>query len=531
MSLEQDFQNWKKTKPITTKPISKNFWQKLTEVPQTATSALGKRAETVISDVQGTQKIAEEAGGTPLSYGLSGARTAGRIAGQVAGGAGDIIGSAISPFLPEEVKSTIGDFATKINTGIDTSLDSIAGMTPELKQEIKIGLEDVFNTATLLGGAKVEPKVIAGAEKGLNVIKKEVGSLAGDITDVGKLGIEEGTNIFEKIAKKPIPKQVESALKEIDTNTFDKYAQSAIKASESYKNPTPLEIAGQSAKNALDDLNNKISEIGKNKQSITSKIAQQEKSFGNVFNAKELVDNSINSIKKNVNNLGLSVYKDGTIAQTSGKVSKIPMNSKDIASLNEVMTILKRTQENPSFVNIDNAIDAMQEVLYKRKSVGAEPINKSLEGLIKSEVGKLNNSLKEYSKGSTYQNYADLSNNYSRLLKLRNELNTKLGKGGERGGSLMKRVFSPSDANTKLLFDEIKKETGIDLVNEATMAKYTMEVAGDARQASLLEELKLPKSSGDVISKSLDYLWNKMTKNFNTPEKILERARKKTKNQ
>jgi hypothetical protein len=123
--------------------------------------------------------------------------------------------------------------------------------------------------------------------------------------------------------------------------------------------------------------------------------------------------------------------------------------------------------------------------------------------------------------------YAKLNDEYSRLIDIRNELNSKLGADGEKGGALMKRVFSPSDANTKELFASVKNETGIDLTNEATLARYVMDVMGDARQKSMLKQLDLlntsPTPTG-LLGKAIDYI----VSHFNTPEAVLKRARTKT---
>ena len=53
----------------------------------------------------------------------------------------------------------------------------------------------------------------------------------------------------------------------------------------------------------------------------------------------------------------------------------------------------------------------------------------------------------------------------------------------------MKRVFSPTSGNTRPMFEQIKVETGIDLVKEATLAKFAMESVGDFKQRSLLENI------------------------------------------
>jgi hypothetical protein len=107
--------------------------------------------------------------------------------------------------------------------------------------------------------------------------------------------------------------------------------------------------------------------------------------------------------------------------------------------------------------------------------------------VVRRELGKLNDALKS----QLPKSYRDLNERYADLVGTRNELNLKLGAESEKGGALMKRVFSPSDANTKKLFAKVHEVTGIDLVHEATLAKYVMELLGDARQKSLLEQLNL----------------------------------------
>jgi hypothetical protein len=88
-------------------------------------------------------------------------------------------------------------------------------------------------------------------------------------------------------------------------------------------------------------------------------------------------------------------------------------------------------------------------------------------------------------------------------------------------------VFSPSDANTKALFAAVHKLTGIDLVNEATLARYLMDISGDARQKSMLDQLNLLRtdpSPNGILGKAVEYA----VEHFNTPEEIIRRARERT---
>lgn len=130
-------------------------------------------------------------------------------------------------------------------------------------------------------------------------------------------------------------------------------------------------------------------------------------------------------------------------------------------------------------------------MLYKKKSNLAVPINGKIEGIVKNITGELNSKLRSVG-GDLYKKS---NQRLSGMMDARDLLNKALGRDANKGGSLMKRVFSPTDGGTKELFNTIKKITGIDLNEEATLAKFAMENAGDARQANLLEQLELLKGA------------------------------------
>ena len=146
---------------------------------------LYKRGENILADIKNTPNIAEQAGGGTGAKILSGLSTAGHIAGEVAGGVGDIIGSVFSPLIPEEVKSKVGDVATHVNTQID----AIPGMTPEIKK----GIADVFNTLTLKGGADAEAPVKAGVEKATTVAK--------DLTKIPEGALPQAEQVVKNVSK------------------------------------------------------------------------------------------------------------------------------------------------------------------------------------------------------------------------------------------------------------------------------------------------------------------------------------------
>lgn len=133
-------------------------------------------SQNVMSDIQNTpQGNNTTLGGLGKSV-LGDLSTAGHIAGDIAGTAGGLIGSFISPLLPDGVKSKIGD-VTKF---VGDRINSIPGMTPEIAKS----LGDVFNTLTLAGGNAAEPIAKEVAGQGISKVA-EVGTQTLDTASNG----------------------------------------------------------------------------------------------------------------------------------------------------------------------------------------------------------------------------------------------------------------------------------------------------------------------------------------------------------
>ena len=133
---------------------------KAPEVTSNLKNTFEQGGKNIVSGISNVPNEAQKAGGGPLATGLAAAAGAGHVAGDIAGTAGGILGSVISPFLPDSVKGAIGD-ASKF---IADKVNAIPGMTPEIAKS----LGDVFNSASLLGGAKAEPVVAEATPKVLD---------------------------------------------------------------------------------------------------------------------------------------------------------------------------------------------------------------------------------------------------------------------------------------------------------------------------------------------------------------------------
>jgi hypothetical protein len=141
------------------------------------------RGQEALDFIENQPKLAEQAGNSNLAKIASYGATAGNLAGTVARGVGDIFGAIISPFIPKEAQQVIGNAAQ----GINEKIDQIPGMTPEIKKHI----ENVFDTVTLLGGAKGEP-----------VAKDAISTGTKNVVKAGQGVIDDGVVTGKKVASK-----------------------------------------------------------------------------------------------------------------------------------------------------------------------------------------------------------------------------------------------------------------------------------------------------------------------------------------
>jgi len=109
-----------------------------------------------------------------------------------------------------------------------------------------------------------------------------------------------------------------------------------------------------------------------------------------------------------------------------------------------------------------------------------------LKGLIGETRGALNENIKLAS-----PELAEALERFSKLKDLEAFLGSEAGKDLSRGELLLKRVFS-ADKGTDVveLLEQIKRETGIDLVNDAVLARFAMEQFAPDQISLLAQDLQ-----------------------------------------
>ena len=457
-----------------------------------------KRGQDVVNAV--------EAGATGKQNLLS---TGLQTAGAFAGGALDIVNEGVSSVLKQTgLDKPVGQFVSSVS---ETSpIQSAVSFYQSLSPEKQKNLDSIFNIASVLAGGKLSPRL---TPKGtLSSIKKSiVGTTPPDGGGGGGGGIKGATQgVVTKIQDKitPITEGTTTVLKKNPVEKLDRYLRQAKEAVADYSKPTPLELAGNQAQSALKSIQAQLNATGELKSSVT-------KSIGNTIDASDVIKTGLNDLRDSLNRFGVSlkVGADGEIGFVRMAGREVSLPATDLRIAKEFVKKLSSLKSG-GFQRVDDTIDYLQKFLYQQESAGklTIPVDKQISAALKSTLGKMNSGLKEKAGARGYKDYAKLNEQYARQTSIRNKLNKSLGIEGNKGAALMKQLFSPTGTAPRKLFMEVEDLTGIDLVTEATLAKFVMENIGDARQASLLEEVirgRTLKPTG-LIGKAAERVINKL---------------------
>jgi len=435
------------------------------------------------------------------------------------------------------IKQTLEGIGRVVSPVIESGLETDTGqrllaLQKQYPDAFK-SIQDVIDITSLIpigGGVKVGANVLekgtVGTVKAVKNIPTGLGGvkdfMADTITPI-KLAEESQLNPTRLIPKeqlKNIPIENITAVAENKSVKFDNYLKQAEKAVTDYSQKTPLTIAGDKAGEALTIMNNKLAKQGQLKTESLNIVG--ERPVGNIAQFRTLLRDELRE------RVGVNVViseKGLGIANASGRKSKIAFDQADNKLILDAYSVLNDLGNKPNVRMVDDTIDALQDLLYKRKSGLAIPINGQVEGVLKNITGKLNSAVKKIG-GEQYKKAND---KFAYIIDVRDKLNKSLGLEGERGGSLMKSLFSPAGEKPRRLFGDTKKLTGIDLVEEATFAKFVMENVGDARQASLLEEAIRGRniSTTGLIEKAFEFGINKLQDPIGKAKRVINDIPKK----
>ncbi len=352
--------------------------------------------------------------------------------------------------------------------------------------------ETIGNVAGLEAGASTAVKLV---DKAVSTVNSAIDT-AGNAFDALKNDTTKAYNKFsDKVASGKIDTQTQTILKETPVQKLDEYIQQGQEALTDPRVNTPLQNAGLQAEEVAKTIKADLGTIGADKSALLDTVGKTR-----------VPDVALKQISK----VEPFLQKKLTAAERN--------------LVNSYLEELKALGKNPTAQSVDATIDKLQATLFEQKGGVAVPTTTRVQSFINKSIGELNTELKStVDKALGSDAYSTLNAQYANKINVFNQLNKALGEGGAKGGSIMKRFFSPQDAGIKKLFQTIRGQYGIDLGQEATLAKFVMETLGDTRANSFLE--LPPTTATGVLGKAVDFAEKQLTK----PEKVFNSARKMTK--
>jgi len=488
--------------PVST---SMSFGQDLKQdISQTGTALKGTLDKTVqkVSDITAMEQSGQQNKITGF------AKKFGTTLGGISQGIGDVFMGGVKAILPQKQEEQA---KTALTTGIEkaipvlNTLDEMVGspvgtrieayknLNPKDKATIDAFLGTAMFAADVAGLGVAGKAVSKTTQTGKRVIGETLERTLKSTDDLVEYVSKKAPELSKKasaiIATEPA-EQIKTILKETPVSKLDEFIEIARKHSIDNRQLSGFEKVGETISDATKQLQKQLGSIGKEKTSILQKAKTGLVEF------KEAPRKAILSVMK---------------------LEDTPIKKEVISKLKSIKTKL----------DADKVIDEIQDLIYTGSRNLTIPSGSSLEKQLKGIVGKLNKELKD----SLPVAYRNLNAQYSNKIKAVDILNRSLSEVVEgvptRGASLVKQYFSPTGTKAKELFAYIKKTTGIDLAQDATLAKFAEELFDNPNVRSLLSGI--PKSRSGVIDKLVDFTVEKTGVGKKLQETIREGTIKKAK--
>lgn len=398
--------------------------------------------------------------------------------------------------MPDDIRNTLDKVGGGIGKGFEWLTDKISNS--KFLQEAMSGdpnntkgLESALRIASDLGLISGEILLADQAKNAGKFADKALEKTGEVIVDTTKKGIStvkelmtnpkeliskvSDSNLVNKLQEKftTLDPKVKNILETANSEKFERYVKAGEEALKDPRKLTPLEQSGELVTNkVLPAIKEDLARIGAQKTKTLSSIGTKK--------APGIATEAIDYIR--------------------GKTQSMKLTPAERKLVNNVVSELEKLGKNPTLISADKTVDLLQSMFFEKAKGMAIPVTSRVKGLVNQTIGKLNGSVKTVAREALKsEEYSLLNDAYALRVKIFGEINKALGTEGIKGGALLKRFFSPSDAGIKKMFAKIKEIYGVDLAEDAVLAKFVMESLGDGRASSLLD--LVPKGTTDAIGK------------------------------
>lgn len=439
------------------------------------------------------------------------------------------VGSDISQNAPQGAK----DVASKVSNYVSSEVQPLvqkynefAAKNPELAKDF----ENAINVAMLLGGKKVEPSAVGGAEKVLNtaaenakagfsavktgvndIVDSSLSATKNSLDTVAEQAAKLKENTQLLIAKKNVNPQLAESTKrlfldgtkrlEYPVATYDKYLAQSKQALTDIKAEPAISQVGNDMGNAFEQVIKQRSEVGK-------VLGDELKANGKV---KINITQPKTSLLSELKDSGLS-YNPKSNRLTSFQGSKFA--PEEVKMLDNFVQGVNALGDSPTIKQIDNFISKTRSTLAFTKGESGVMGTTNAERIINGGIAKLKESLNPGVNGNkALAKYWEANKTYSDLSDFIDEGSTFLGKKTLAGD--FAKDASVAKSSVQSILNQGKKDfmvklealTGYKAIDNAVLALQAMKDAGDFRGLSLLQAMSesgVPTSKAGFTQKIID---------------------------
>jgi len=279
--------------------------------------------------------------------------------------------------------------------------------------------------------------------------------------------------------------------------------------------PTAMEFGGDQVRNAAEEMQKVLNNTG-------SRIGETRTKLSSIKAPVDDVARIENTFKNQLEQLGLQVDSKGNIVRKSGVVSKVGTSS-DVNTLQELWNEFKIVKQSPTLTNLLDYRNLVQKNIDFTKSAGTTSDSLNVpSSIIRRDIKEVADNLVGKSGASDLADYTNFIRAYNDIKSFTDR---------RAGGEYLLRVLeSGRGGEAREIVNTIKKYTGVDLQDDATMMKLVTDLMADADQKTLFRQQMTSAGidatrilSGDptgLIKRGADAVMDK----FTDPEKVLIKA-------
>lgn len=280
--------------------------------------------------------------------------------------------------------------------------------------------------------------------------------------------------------------------------------------------PTPLEHGAEKVNTAVSKIEETLNDTGKGIGQFRTKVATYEAPIDQVRRIEGSFGNQLSKL-----NLGV---KNGKVIKLPGTVTRVGSEG-DVGVLQDLYDNLQTVKQNP---NLEKLIDL--RTLFDSKinfSKAARDASSSLDPLsrtVRKTIADVGADIVGKSEAGNLMKYSNLMDAYDQL---RSYTDRKAG-----AEFLLKQALSERGRLPREVINTVKEITGIDLMDDATMASIATDLIGNSRQKGLFRQ-ELTKAGLDTAaalkgnpSGAIELMFNFLKKGAVNEEKQFLKAAK-----